>query len=186
MSRQWWQYLCVILVVAFPENIYWSGLVDGLSCFCSNFLGWTLKGNEWDWGTQTSYPSLGTVTCGSTWLGVLIIISDGLYGGRWKFLQILVVTHWLGSDKHILWTHGRKCLRSLGHDWPSLAQLNLASTFIYNIYILVGNFHLIKTTVLRSKILTKNLTKPIHFPIFVTVLVIWICGTMDFIVESRY
>ncbi len=67
----------------------------------------------------------------------------------------------------------------LVHDWPSLAQLNLSSTF-------VGNFHLIKTTVLRSKILTTNLTKPIHFPIFVTVLVIWICGTMDFIVESRY
>lgn len=174
MSRQWRQYLCVILVVAFPENIYWSGLVDGLSCFCSNFLGWTLKGNEWDWGTQTSYPSLGTVTCGSTCLGVIVIISDGLYGGRWTFLQILVVTHWLNSWKHTF--HGNTMF---GTWLAKFSSTKLSSTF-------VGNFHLIKTTVLRSKILTTNLTKPIHFPIFVTVLVIWICGTMDFIVESRY
>lgn len=41
-------------------------------------LGWTLRGNEWDCATQTSYPSLGTLTCWSMWLGVIVIISDGL------------------------------------------------------------------------------------------------------------
>lgn len=44
-------------------------------------------------GELTSHPSLGTVTYGSTRLGVIVIICNCLYGGRWKFVQILVVTH---------------------------------------------------------------------------------------------
>lgn len=132
MTRKWRQYLCLLLVAAFPENIYWSGMVDGPSCFCSNFLGWTMKGNKWDLGISDFLSFLRNC---DLWKHVTRSYS---HNKQWSLDRVVCF-----PNKNELDVLDVIFLKNFGGE---LIHLNswLIHVFLRQLSCLVGKFHLLK------------------------------------------